>query len=691
MIEIKLVIWDLDNTLWNGTLAEGDTPVLITERAELIKNLTDMGIVNSICSKNNFEQAKKILIEMGLWEYFVFPKISFEPKGQMVHSILEQMHLRAENTVFIDDETANLNEVAYYNPEINVLPESNCEIFFSAIVRNSVLDSKHSRLQQYKQLEQKTIAKDSFSSNEEFLRSSNIRLEFSEVTNQDLFNRLCELTERTNQLNFTKNRMTPRELLALINNPNVETKMIHAIDNFGDYGWIGFYSIYQRNLIHFVFSCRIMNMGIENFVYEHLGYPKIKVVGDTASSLSREDHIDYIKIINDAESQNDAESIEKILTEESQINIFALGACDLFHSIAYFSLPNNYLYYECNVFLGNERGVNVGTEYIRSQCDMTEDEKNFCRRHFYNYTRYNVFKSKIFDGIWDYVILSFHDDMIYKIYEHKENPNLRIVFSPAPIFGDTSVINIPIKNPTNYEEQRTWLKKFFNEGHYITPERFEENLMWISSKIPEKTKIILINGPTLDFFRAKLPNCPEAREQIFKLNEVIARVCKNHSERFRLVDINKVIHSSEDITDYIFHLKANTAFKLFINAAGAMISYPPPPLDSKPCMLHKVLNNREVRIFGKNFFELAAAYYGLLLGGVKNPAFTYHKISEVGNLPFSVGNFENCAFKGDKYYIVVADNENYSEIRQLLIQSGYQPLKDFAQFKSLPYTKIWRE
>lgn len=613
----------------------------------------------------------------------------------MVRSILEQMHLRAVNTVFIDDETANLNEVAYYNPEINILHESNCGKFFNAVKKSILSDSKHSRLQQYKQLEQKANAKESFSSNEDFLRSSNIRLEILPVTNQALFNRLCELTERTNQLNFTKNRMTPKELLALINNPNYETKMIHAIDNFGDYGFIGFYSIYQRNLIHFVFSCRIMNMGIENFVYEYLNYPKINVVGDTASKLSREDHIDYIKIINGSESQHDEDSIEKILTEESQVNIFALGACDLFHPIAYFSLPNNYLFYECNVFLGNERGVNVGTEYIRSQCDMTEEEKNFCRQHFHNYTRYNVFQSKIFDGIWDYVIMSFHDDMIYKIYEHKKNPNIRVLLSPASVFGDTSIINIPIKNSSDYEEQRDWLDKYFTEGHYITPERFEENLMWISSKLPEKTKIILINGPTLDFFREKLPHCPEAREQIFKLNEVIARVCKNNSERFRLVDINKVIRSRDDITGYIFHLKAHTAFNLFVETASAMTSnFLSPhltPMDVKPCMLHKVLNGREVKIFGKNFFELAAAYYGLLLGGVKNPAFTYHKINEVGNIPFSLSDFDTCAFKSDKYYIVVADNENYSEIRELLTKTGYQPLKDFVQFKQIPYTKIWKE
>ena len=53
-------------------------------------------------------------------------------------------------------------------------------------------------------------------------------------------------------------------------------------------------------------------------------------------------------------------------------------------------MPNQYLFYECNVFVGNERGVNVGMEYIRSQIDMNEQEKSFCKAHFFNYTRENI-------------------------------------------------------------------------------------------------------------------------------------------------------------------------------------------------------------------------------------------------------------------------------------------------------------
>ena len=255
--KVKLVIWDLDNTLWRGTLAEGDEPVLLPGREELIKTLTSAGIVNSICSKNNFDDAKAVLSSMGLWNYFVFPKISFAPKGQTVQSILDEMHLRAANTVFIDDEPSNLQEVLFYNPEITALNPADCEKFFAEL-NIAADDSAHSRLEQYKQLERKQQEKKAFASNEDFLRNSNIQLEFTPVNTRDLFDRLCELTERTNQLNFTKNRMSPDELLGMLKNPNVETRLIHATDNFGDYGYAGFYSLYQGNLIHFVFSCRVM-------------------------------------------------------------------------------------------------------------------------------------------------------------------------------------------------------------------------------------------------------------------------------------------------------------------------------------------------------------------------------------------------------------------------------------------------
>ena len=88
--KIKLVIWDLDETFWQGTVTEGN--IIVPENnVKLIKRLTDIGIVNSICSKNDAENVKTRLEEMGLWEYFVFPSVNWEPKGQRIKTLISDM------------------------------------------------------------------------------------------------------------------------------------------------------------------------------------------------------------------------------------------------------------------------------------------------------------------------------------------------------------------------------------------------------------------------------------------------------------------------------------------------------------------------------------------------------------------------------------------------------------------------
>ena len=73
-MKIKLIIWDLDDTLWSGTLAEGDDVILLEHRVHAIKALNKHGVVNAICSKNDFNIAKKQLEKFGWWQYFVFPR-----------------------------------------------------------------------------------------------------------------------------------------------------------------------------------------------------------------------------------------------------------------------------------------------------------------------------------------------------------------------------------------------------------------------------------------------------------------------------------------------------------------------------------------------------------------------------------------------------------------------------------------
>ena len=119
--KIKVVIWDLDDTLWRGTLAEGDAVELFENRAEMVRTLNNRGIVSAICSKNDYQTAMAKLEEFGLAEEFVFPAISFDAKGPVIQELLQDMGLRDTNALFIDDNYSNLQEVVYYNPNISVL------------------------------------------------------------------------------------------------------------------------------------------------------------------------------------------------------------------------------------------------------------------------------------------------------------------------------------------------------------------------------------------------------------------------------------------------------------------------------------------------------------------------------------------------------------------------------------------
>jgi FkbH-like protein len=87
---VKLVIWDLDETLWDGTLSEeGIRPV--QAHIDMVRTLVDRGIMCAICSKNDFETAKKAVEELGIWDLFVFPHIAWPPKGQAIEKMINDM------------------------------------------------------------------------------------------------------------------------------------------------------------------------------------------------------------------------------------------------------------------------------------------------------------------------------------------------------------------------------------------------------------------------------------------------------------------------------------------------------------------------------------------------------------------------------------------------------------------------
>jgi len=333
--KVKLVIWDLDDTFWSGTLAE-EGIVPIARNAEMVIELSKRGIVNSICSKNDRAAAKAQLIEQGVWDYFVFPAIGFNPKGKAIAQMIEGAALRPENVLFIDDNTANLEEAKFFNPGIMTAhPADVLEELLEHPHLEGKPDPELTRLEQYRFLQKKVEERAASTlSNEEFLRASNIRVRIDHDAAAN-FERVVELINRTNQLNYTKKRLATgaeveafRDSLAQYGNV---CGCVFAADDYGDYGLIGFFLLRKRangqRLIHFAFSCRTMHMGIEQYVYDMLGRPEIEIASPVSYGLETHAKIDWIN----TGGASEADAIEKVG------KLVLLGGCDMLQLASYLS------------------------------------------------------------------------------------------------------------------------------------------------------------------------------------------------------------------------------------------------------------------------------------------------------------------------------------------------------------------
>ena len=118
----KLLIWDGDETLWNGTIVEEgvDSLVLPEGREELCKMLHDRGVIQSLASFNDQQEAMLALEKFNLTQLFVYPRASFgTTKSNLIKEIKEELNLsRYSDIVFVDDNDFNLAEVNNTLPEV---------------------------------------------------------------------------------------------------------------------------------------------------------------------------------------------------------------------------------------------------------------------------------------------------------------------------------------------------------------------------------------------------------------------------------------------------------------------------------------------------------------------------------------------------------------------------------------------
>lgn len=274
-MKIKLIIWDLDNTLWSGILAEGEAVTPYHHRLDIIRTLNQHGIISSICSKNAKETAQQKLLDLNMENEFVFPRFEFAPKAHIIQQLIADMQLRPENVLFIDDDIHNLEEARHLLPDLNIVDSTQptCDALLADILKANAHVSKN-RIEEYRMLERKVVDRQQQpSSNEDFLRSCDIHVAVVHMRDNMQFGaRIEELINRSNQLNYTKSRVEEGSIADLMATSGLHYGFsLFVWDKYGYHGLVGFADAANGQKVrHFVFSCRIMNMQIENWFLNYI-------------------------------------------------------------------------------------------------------------------------------------------------------------------------------------------------------------------------------------------------------------------------------------------------------------------------------------------------------------------------------------------------------------------------------------
>ncbi|HTU27014.1 MAG TPA: hypothetical protein VMF30_16525 [Pirellulales bacterium] len=569
MESVKLVIWDLDGVFWGGTLSE-EGITLRPENHELVRTLWRRGIMCSISSKNDLDRVRDVLTREQLWDQFVFAKIAWRPKGEAIAQTIAEMNLRAVNVLFIDDNPQNLEEAKFFNPGLQVAGPEVLPELLSWPATQGKDDSQLSRWRQYRQLEQKVIDQAEFTagSNEDFLRQCDVRVTIHRDC-QAQFGRLLEMIQRTNQLNFTKQRLEADSLRAVLADTALDCAYITVVDRYGDYGISGFYALASGRLEHYLFSCRILNMGVEAWLYDRLGRPELEIVGDTSDDPKRLPVPGWIAVAGEAGTgttpstiatpaagpQTPAASGAAVGTWPRTI---FKGGCDLEQTVDFLGRPGR-VEGEFNYKTAQDVPVHVEHTEILRRCRPETlarygdviDRLVFVDRQ--------GFTTRMFDDRYEVVVYSAVIDMCQALYRLRSGD---LVVNYGDMLQDRTLeANWPRlleRKPELTPEFLRWFRDQFEFVGGLSPDAFRENLHWLCRQVGPGKQLILLNG-------AEVPVEHEVEIDRWRHHVVMNRVLDEVAAQYDHVDVcdvRRIVTRRDQIADNIRHYRRGVYFHL---------------------------------------------------------------------------------------------------------------------------------
>ncbi len=274
--KIKCVVWDLDNTLWNGVLLEDERVRPRDEVVHIVKTLDSRGILQSIASRNDHDKAMGALAELGLWDCFIYPRIHWNTKSSSIEGIAKSINIGMDTIAFIDDQSFELEEVAFAHPEVLCIDAANLDGLLDMPEMNPRFitdESKIRRAMYQSDIRRNRIEDDFEGAKDEFLSTLDMVFTIGPASEEDL-QRAEELTVRTHQLNTTGRTYSYDELDHFRRSGNHRLIVASLDDKYGTYGKIGLClmeideELWTIKLL--LMSCRVMSRGVGAVFLNHI-------------------------------------------------------------------------------------------------------------------------------------------------------------------------------------------------------------------------------------------------------------------------------------------------------------------------------------------------------------------------------------------------------------------------------------
>lgn len=272
----KCVIWDLDNTLWDGVLLEDDAVCLREAVVDVIKTLDNRGVLQSIASKNDHARAMEKLHEFGLQDYFLYPQISWNSKVVSIRAVSKLLNIGIDSIAFVDDQPFELDEIGFSLPEVLRINAADIDKMLCMPEMNPhfITDESKTRRQMYiSDMHRKRAEEEFVGPREEFLATLGMIFTVASAQEEDL-QRAEELTVRTHQLNTTGYTYSYDELNYFRQSDNYRLLIASLDDKYGTYAKIGLSlieclpEVWTIKLL--LMSCRVMSCGVGTILLNHI-------------------------------------------------------------------------------------------------------------------------------------------------------------------------------------------------------------------------------------------------------------------------------------------------------------------------------------------------------------------------------------------------------------------------------------